>query len=159
MVQVGQHPAVYNNSNNPYNHTAIVLRPNNPSDFANHPLFASTNGASATLGAHGELGWNWTGNLLILTSAPNYSGDDPCNLNDLTTVGTPKGMSDTNFINALIKASQSYNNDSQYNLYPIQGGVGYNSNSYVSGVVIKAGGQPPQLAGVQPGYNVPLPLP
>jgi hypothetical protein len=42
-------------------------------------------------------------------------------------------------------------------------GEGYNSNSYVSGLIIAAGGKPPILrtggAWVAPGYDHPLPFP
>ena len=158
LVLVGQHPAFSNDPRNPYNHAAIALLPDNPADFANNRFFANTNGTVATLSAHAEVAWNWSGKVVFLSSTPNYQGDDPCNLHDLTIVATPQGMSDTDFINALINSTQSYNNDFPYNPWPVQGGVGYNSNSYVSGVITNAGGIPPKLPGKQPGYSVPLPL-
>jgi hypothetical protein len=68
-------------------------------------------------------------------------------------------MTDTQFIKALIDASNSYQNNQPYFPLPDPAGPGYNSNSYTSGVIKKAGGTPPILPGNQPGYNKPLPIP
>lgn len=157
-VMVGQHPAFINHPRNPFYHTVIVLIPDNPIDFIKHPNFTGTYGTIATLSAHAELGWNWSGHYgLFLTSTPNYPGDDPCFLQDLTPVSPPEGMNDTQFINALINADNSCNNDIMYSLLP-RVATGYNSNSYVSGVITNTGAITPRLPGSQPGYNRPLPL-
>jgi uncharacterized protein RhaS with RHS repeats len=47
-VFVGQHGAFF--SSDPLQHAAIVLVPDNPSDFANMQIFQTTNGELATLG-------------------------------------------------------------------------------------------------------------
>jgi RHS repeat-associated protein len=154
LVQVGQHPAFINHPSNPYSHTAIVLRPSNPADFKNHPFFQNTNGTMAILSGHAR----FEGTTLFLISTPNYPGDDPCNLTDLTTVASPQYMTDTDFINALIAADRSYNNNTPYNVWPYLGNYEYNSNSFVSGIIKAAGGVPPVLSGSQPGYSQPLPL-
>ncbi len=155
-VYVGQHAAFVNSQHNPFNHAAIVLRPDNPQDFINHPLFSSTNGREATLGgqAFGE-GFGLFGRL---TSALNYQGDAASNLNDLTQVCRPEGISDTEFINNLINAASSYNNRALYDPFPDPFGLTFNSNSYVSGVLRATGAVPPFLPGYRPGYNRPLPI-
>ncbi len=159
-VFVGEHPGVVNNSYNPLNHAAIVLRPNNPADFANNPLFAATGGREATLGGQ-AFGGPWSafiGNLYgNLRSAPNYSSDDPANLKNITPVSCPSGKSDSQFINDLIRAAGSYGNDQPYNPFGLNGA--YNSNSYVSGVITAAGAVPPAFGGTKPAYNTPLPIP
>lgn len=156
-VYVGEHGA--GRSYVPFQHTAIVLRPNNPADF-NFPNNTSTLGgqpfgASAT-------SWSIYGKL---HSSPNNPGDSPgtaCQpgpLKNLTLVPTPQGMTDTQFINALINAANSYQNNQTYDPFPDPFGIYYNSNSYTSGVIIKAGGKPPTLPGSQPGYGNPIPIP
>jgi uncharacterized protein RhaS with RHS repeats len=156
-VYVGEHGAFFDWV--PGNHTAIVLQPDNPADFANNQTF---NGASqATLGGQPGAGVQ-NGNAPNLISFPNYPGDNPgtdCHpgrLKNLTLVPTPAGMTDTQFIQSLINAAGSYQNNQAYALFPV--GDAYNSNSYVSGVIIAAGGAPPVLPGWQPGYSHPLPL-
>jgi RHS repeat-associated protein len=152
-VYVGEHPAFFNVGINPLNHAAIVLRPDNPEDFKNHPLFKDTGGKEATLGGQLKDG--------KLVSAPNYSGDNPNNLNDLTKVPCPEGQTDTEFIQNLINAANAYKNDKGYAALPVSGPLGgdvYNSNSYVSGVLKAAGATPPNFGGFKPGYNKPLPL-
>lgn len=139
------------------NHVAIVLRSDNPSDFANNPLFKGTGGKEATLG--GQAFGKGKGIFGNLRSAPNYEGDNPSKLNDLTEIKRPKGMTDTEFINKLIKASESYQDDKLYDPFPDAFGYYYNSNSYASGVIRKPGAVPPKLPGYQPGYGQPLPLP
>jgi RHS repeat-associated protein len=159
-VFVGEHPGVINNSHNPLNHAAIILRPNNPADFADNPLFAATGGKEATLGGQ-AFGGPWTafigspyGNL---RSAPNYPADAPATLSNITPVNCPSGKSDSEFINDLIRAATSYRNDQPYNPFGLNGT--YNSNSYVSGVLTAAGAVPPVFGGVKPAYGNPLPLP
>jgi len=155
-VLVGQHSAFVDSPNNPFNHAAVVLRPDNPSDFANHPLFQHSNGQWATLGgqAFGE-GWGLFGRL---SSKFNYHGDNPQSLNNLTTVCPLGGQSDTDFIRNLINIAHSYDNSALYDPFPDPWGFTFNSNSYVSGLLNKAGVSPPQLPGSRPGYDRPLPF-
>jgi hypothetical protein len=76
-------------------------------------------------------------------------------------VQTPDGMTDTQFIDSIIKASNSYGNNLNYDIRPDITG-NYNSNSYVSGVLIGAGAVPPMLdTGGKfqaPGFDKPIPL-
>jgi uncharacterized protein RhaS with RHS repeats len=156
-VYVGEHGAAF--PSDPLNHTAIVLQPNNPAAF-NFPNNTSTLGGQP--GGSWWTSWSPYGNL---QSSPNNPGDSPgtaCNpgpLKNLTPVPTPPGMTDTQFIQALINAANSYQNNQLYDPFPDPWGFTYNSNSYTAGVITKAGGQPPALPGRQPGYGRPLPLP
>ena len=136
-----------------------MLEPDNPADF-NFPNNVETLG-----GQPGGSIWSSASPYGNLQSAPNYPGDSPgtaCNpgpLHNLTRVATPRGMSDTQFINALITASQAYQNNLPYDPFPYPGSDRWNSNGYTSGVITAAGGTPPVLPGIQPGYNVPVPIP
>ncbi len=79
---------------------------------------------------------------------------------------TPPGQSDSDFIMNLNMAAARHGPGTGYtfpNLITGEIGRGYNSNSYVSGMLIAAGGKAPILrtAGtwVAPGYDNPLPFP
>lgn len=84
----------------------------------------------------------------------------------------PNGMSDCEFLQQLKKSSELYCNCLPYSTPDIsilpgrkdgtmtQGA--YNSNSYVSGIIIHAGGTPPNLntrgEWQAPGYENPMPI-
>jgi len=156
-VYVGEHGAFY--PGDPLQHTAIVLQPDNPGDF-DFPNNTSTLGGQP--GGSWWTSWSIYGNL---QSSPNNPGDSPgtaCHpgpLKNLTLVPTPPGMTDTQFINSLLNAADSYQNNQPYNPFPDPFGIYYNSNSYTSGVITAAGGTPPVLPGIQPGYSNPVPIP
>lgn len=158
-VYVGAHGAGV--PADPLLHSTIVLRPDIPSDFANNSLFSNTGGYGATLGAQpfgsggGILGLPFG----TLVSKPNYPGDSVCHLESLTKVTQPKGMTDTQFINALIAASNRYHNNLLYDPFPDTFGFTYNSNSFVSGILNAVGVTPPVLPGIAPGYDRPIPIP
>jgi RHS repeat-associated protein len=161
-VYVYYHP-VGQISGDPFYHTAIVLRPDNPSDFADNPLFADTGGQQATLGAQpGGFGTSLISPFGSLSGQNNFPGDNPsvgsCNSNNkLIPVQTPTGMTDAQFINALINSAGTYGDYEPYNPTPMVG-PGYNSNSYVSGVIDSTGAIAPNLPVWAPGYSEPLPL-
>jgi len=158
-VYVGQHGAIAPWV--PFQHAAIVLIPDNPSDFANFGIFQQTNGAEATLGGQpGGIGSGAIGPLGSLVSEANFPGDNPCNLHDLTMVPTPAGMTDTQFILALLSEFAAYRNNLPYDFFPDKSVFGqtYNSNSFVSGLLIGAGAVPPNLPGLRPGYGTPIPI-
>ncbi len=146
-------------------HLTIILVPDRPSDFVNKTGWAvlpASGRQFATLG--GQLGGKagiLAGPLGNLQSASNYPGDHPLKTTFLQRVETPAGKTDTGFINDLINASSSYKNDLNYDLFP-ESYSGYNSNSYVSGVLKTAGAEPPTLntggAFMTPGYSKPIPL-
>lgn len=140
-------------------HFAIVMRPDNPSDFAGLSGWQKDQyGTFATLGA--ELGL--TGNL---NSTPNKSGDRPSNGTFFVTVQPPPGMSDTEFIRRLINAANCYKNNLPYSRPDFPDGYmppgRYNSNSFVAGVIRAAGARPPTIDATwfqTPGYSNPIPI-
>ena len=143
----------------PAYHTAIVLIPNNPEDFSSQPGWTDLGGSSilSTLSAQPSTGFTagtlfGQGNLI---STPNWPNDQFQNLSQYVPIQTPNGMTDTQFINALINAAGSYNNSAQYFPSTVEQG-GYNSNSFTSGVIKKAGGTPPAINYKAPGYSKPL---
>jgi RHS repeat-associated protein len=154
---LGQHSAIF--PGDPFYHGVIVLRPDNPSDFADNPLFGVTQGREATLGAQAFGGSISLGRPLgNLHSTPNYPSDAPANLPNLTRIEKPPGMTDTQFIQSLISAANSYQNNAPYNMFPSASGGDYNSNSFVAGVIGATGAIAPALSGAMPGYDKPLPL-
>ncbi len=160
-VFIGTHPALV--PGDPANHAALVLRPDNPSEFVGNPLFRSTGGREATLGGQAfGIGPNYS--LLPtpygrLRGAPNYPGDNPRNLSHLTPVSCPTGMTDTQFIGALTNAASRYGDTAPYSPLPSRFGPYFNSNSYAAGVIRAAGGTPPPLPVSVPGYSKPLSIP
>ena len=116
---------------------------------------------------YGTLGGQPTkGGLGDLVSASNYPGDAPEHAQHMQRVPTPPGQSDADFIMNLNMAAKRHGPGTNYtfpNLISGDIGDGYNSNSYVSGLIIAAGGKPPILrtggAWVAPGYDHPLPFP
>lgn len=169
-VYVFYHPAFF--AQDPANHSAIVLNPDNPSDFSNNPLFGKSGGQLATLGGQpsgfGSSFFNPLSNTFMdpfgnLVSKPNYPGDQPnlkscSSLNNLVPVQPPPGMSDSQFINSLINAANSYDNSLPYSPLPSSSPPGYfNSNGYTSGVISKTGAMPPALPAWVPGYERPIP--
>lgn len=138
-----------------------MLLPDNPAEFANYDLFQATNGAEATLGAQ-AFGSGVIGLFGALVSSPNNPADAPSNLNNLTVVPTPAGMTDTQFIEQLLGEAGDYANNLRYDPFPTTTnpwlGPTYNSNSFVSGLLKGAGAVPPTLPGIQPGYGQPIPL-
>jgi RHS repeat-associated protein len=158
-VLIGRHSAFF--PGDPENHAAIVLRPDDPSQFSGQPWFTRTGGQEATLGGQAwGTGSNhtwWPTPFGRLHGVANFPGDNPRNLSNLTPVSCPTGMNDTQFITSLINAASRYDNNAPYDPLPSRLGPYYNSNSYAAGVIRAAGGIPPPLANV-PGYNKPLPI-
>jgi hypothetical protein len=143
------------------------LIPDNPEDFKGNPLFKSLpgHGLAATLGAQPNVGY-FPPSLGNLTFRPNYPGDLPGgkveNLPFRRTIETPEGLTDTQFINNLIKAATSYKNNLSYDPLPVPGVEGFNSNSFFAGVLMGATGHFPSLdigpVYQAPGYYEPIPL-
>ena len=149
-VYVGQRGVYRNWGINPFNHTTIVIVPDNPILFATTPLFSGTSGTLATLSAFPKGGF--------LTKTPNAPSDAPEQLRRLTEVCPPPGMDDTAFIQAIMGAASRYGDDEVYSPVPDPFGATFNSNSFSSGVLLAAGAAPPQLPQSQPGYNQPVPI-
>jgi hypothetical protein len=132
-------------------HSALYLQPDDPCHCSGTwPV---------TLGAQ-KIGGN-------LVGAPNYPGDALSNAEFRQAARPPAGMSDCDFIRALISAAASYQNNLPYSFPSIPSGTmspgQYNSNSFVSGVLRAVGATPPSIStGGQfqlPGYQNPVPLP
>ncbi len=132
-------------------HSALYLKPDDPCHCSGTwPV---------TLGAQ-KIGGD-------LVGAPNYPGDALSNAQFRQVVRPPAGMSDCDFIRALISAAASYQSNLPYSFPSIPSGAmssgQYNSNSFVSGVLQAVGATPPSInAGGQfqlPGYQNPIPLP
>jgi hypothetical protein len=102
-----------------------------------------------------------------LVGTPNNPSDALGKANVKRVVTAPAGMSDCDFIRALISAAASYQNNVPYSLPSIPSGAmspgQYNSNSFVAGVLNAVGALPPSLNNGGrfqfPGYQNPLPLP
>ena len=133
--------------------------PDSPADFANFGIFQATNGQLATLGGQPS-GFNGHGIDLFgtLLGEANYPGDSPCNLHDITRVTAPNGMSDTQFIQQLLREYAAYGSNWAYDPFPVSFNQTYNSNGFVSGLLIGAGATPPNLPGIRPGYGNPIPV-
>jgi RHS repeat-associated protein len=132
-------------------HSALYLKPDDPCHCSgNWPV---------TLGAQ-DIGGT-------LVGTPNYSGDVISKARFKQVVRPPAGMSDCDFIRALISAAASYQSNLPYSFPSIPSGAmspgQYNSNSFVSGVLQSVGATPPSInTGGQfqlPGYQNPIPLP
>ncbi|GKS84590.1 RHS repeat-associated core domain-containing protein [Acidovorax sp. SUPP1855] len=139
-------------------HLAIELKP----DDANCDL-----AGVKTLG--GQPSGNFANGYLV--SRSNYPGDSK-GIDVRQAIQKPEGMTDCEFLKKLKKASEEYCNCLPYskpNVSLIPGAQDgqmdpgtYNSNSYVSGVIQRAGAVPPTLNTggnwQAPGYGNPLPI-
>jgi hypothetical protein len=132
-------------------HSALYLKPDDPCHCSGSwPV---------TLGAQ-DIGG-------MLVGTPNNPGDALSNAQFRKVVPAPAGMSDCEFIRALISAAAGYNNSLPYSFPSIPSGAmnpgQFNSNSFVSGVLQAVGAAVPSInAGGQfqmPGYLNPIPIP
>ena len=134
-------------------HLALLLEPDDPCHCNNVP-------AEETIGAQPVSG--------KLVKKYNYPSDSPYKADFTQLVDPPPGMSDCQFINALINAAARYDSSLPYSLpHNPSGYMGqgeYNSNSFVSGTLQSVGAVPPAIntGGLPfqfPGYQNPIPLP
>ena len=129
-----------------------------------------TDGVVDTLGGQPDPS---TGNLV---SVPNYLDDQKAAA--IVRLPVPADQTPQQFAENLRAAAAAYGNDQPYSalpgwehlfngvIFPVPGspkipflGIpGYNSNSYVAGVIRAAGGIPPTLPVDVPGYGKPLPF-
>jgi hypothetical protein len=132
-------------------HAALYLKPDDP---------CSCSGTwPVTLGAQ-KIGDR-------LVGVVNYPGDAYQNSAFRQPVQPPAGMSDCEFIRALIEAAARYTALVPYSFPSLPGGAmgpnEFNSNSYVSGLLKAVGARPPALRTLGlfqlPGYQNPLPVP
>lgn len=132
-------------------HSALYLQPDEPCNCGgNWPV---------TLGAQ-KIGSNLVGTM-------NYPGDVLEKAEFKVIVNAPRGMSDCDFIRALISAAARYDNKLPYRIPSLPFGIlssgKYNSNSFVSGLLWAVGATPPDIDTrgrfQLPGYQNPIPLP
>lgn len=93
-----------------------------------------------------------------LTSNPNRPTDIPAKNITLGTVTPPAGVSPGEYFSALRAADSQYCDCFDYDVFPgALPGTGYNSNSYVSGLIRATGGVPSVNLGNYYGGGNPLP--
>jgi hypothetical protein len=142
-------------------HSSIILTPEYQANYQNNPLFTNVNSDGklyATLGA-GSQGIPSINAELV--SAPNRPTDlDLSTKVESATLALPPGYSEAMMINKLLSMDRRYCDNLFYELFPEPKSVmnGYNSNSYISGLVGAAGMIAPLLSHKVPGYNNPLPF-
>jgi hypothetical protein len=147
------------------NHAWLDLDPDNPADFANNPLFNTPgNPNRSTISGEPSPAYNplseFPKQISTLNSTPNSDLSSCPSAKVL--IPTPKGMTDTQFIQALLAAAQSFNNGTiPYAALPQNGGPAHNSNSFAAGVLSQVGLNGSQLVsglpGWQPGAQYPVP--
>jgi RHS repeat-associated protein len=141
-----------------FNHSKIVIIPANQAKYANNKYFSKIlpNGKRfATIGAgevNGKLvaGLNRDTDVEKMQSAMNIQEQVLRNLN---------GMSEDEAIDALLNASQEYDNQADYMLFPGTPGRtgGYNSNSFIAGLLNRLGISGYGRPFIAPGFMTPLP--
>ena len=140
-VYLDTHPVAFGE-----NHSFILLEVNCKSLWYNFALFrrALPNGNHyATLGAGpGFLFWGYLINGVDRRKDANLS-----TVNYSRRIADPAGMSDDYFIEKLVNTHEHYNEQAWYEWFPEMDDDGYNSNSYVSGLL-------DIVLGISDGYTV-----
>ena len=133
-------------------HAKLILIPDSPERWMEHPDFRCTEDGllCLTIGAGNEHGQ--------LVSRPTRERDvDRGHNTSSTRIDPPEGMSDDQFIGALLNNDANYSDRLPYNSqWPLPSTAGYNSNGYISGLLNSVGlqpQQPPRTPGW--GYRVP----
>lgn len=129
----------------PYRHASIYIRPENAAYWAGHPAFKS---GSATIGASRVDG--------LLVSNLNRGTDvNQGKLQDvLLDLG---GRNEDLVILMLLLRDASYGDNLQYASYVFGDTDGYNSNDFVAGLLEAVGIALPELEGIVPGLDEPVP--
>jgi len=134
-------------------HGSLRIYPDNPADFSGRSDVALRTDANGnqyfTLSAGPE-----NGLLVARQSRPSDLDNRPNMLRG--TIQPPSGVGDTAFINRLVSAQNNYGNNLDYDALP-ELADGYNSNSYIAGLLNAAGGTPPRLNAAFPGFGEPVP--
>jgi len=136
-----------------YSHASILIVPDNQDRYANDGRFRRhSNGTMfMTLGAASQ----YPGGFGPLISGHNRPSDVANDNIIQDVVGLPCGVNEDDYIDSLISADNNYGDDLDYQLNPV---TGYNSNSYVSGIIEATGGVvPPRLRGYFQGIDRPVP--
>jgi hypothetical protein len=80
-------------------------------------------------------------------------------IREVTTDSQPKESRYGNQSNRqLLREFAAYGNNLTYDPFPVSFNQTYNSNGFVSGLLIGAGATPPNLPGIWPGYGNPIPV-
>lgn len=131
-------------------HASVEITPNNQARWSSDPRFSARDAsghAFLTLGAGPSASGRLVSNL-------NRQADSASAQAATVTVPTPGGEDAA--IERLLRADGNYRDDAPYTFFPaLQGG--YNSNSYVSGILSAAGLHRPAFSLPMPGYTSPLP--
>ena len=138
-------------------HVFLSITPDNPGDFSGMP-------SNWTVGAYAD---SQTGSTLIkgidAQSDRNvvdyeYSVSPEVGyMKQRAEVQTPDGTTDTQFVNSIMGQYNAYGEDAQYDPFARKG---YNSNNFVSGLIVNSGAQLPwngNAKGIDPGYGQPIP--
>lgn len=136
-----------------YRHVSLRLEPTDPAAWADHAAFRTdpqTGRLFATLGAQSR---KIKGKLV---AKPNRRTDRRNHKTEVMPVDLD-GRREEEVIAELLAAESSYRDDARYRAFPKPDGRGYNSNSFVSGLLGAVGLGPPPLESKVRGYEVPVP--
>jgi len=146
-------------------HTLLRLTPDDQAAWATDKRFARLKDPQGrnylTLGA-GPEGYTQE-SLVSRINRPNDAA--PHSANDYIAIQPSGGGADENaFMRKLLELDSHFPDNLDYDFYPVKGntrfwerGDGYNSNSYVSGLLTAAGVGPPTLPVDTPGFDKPVP--
>lgn len=120
----------------PWYHSKLILIPDNQAAYVNDIRFTRTNAQKlhfATLGAGPENG--------LLTSGVNRPRDVSAPAMNIRNLPIPsRYANEDEAIAELLKLNEEYNNNKvSYTLFPVRWTPQYNSNSYISGLLMAAG--------------------
>jgi RHS repeat-associated protein len=142
-------------------HLALRFTPDDQGRARQHPQFNNIDqdgNRYAVISAGPELG--------LLVSRPNRETDLGRQEGRIEIEIPAYYRSEFHFFNAIARADSGYGDWLDYDLYPEQpqnrsifwADDGYNSNSYIAGLLKAVGVDPPEIEGINlPGYDVPVP--
>ncbi len=135
-----------------FNHSKITVIPVNQSHWINDPRLTNKTKDGrvyATIGAGPEGGL--VGNI-------NRARDvDRSHNNYSASICSPEGMAEDDLINLLFNTDAKYKDSLVYDMFPSSWQEGYNSNSYVSGLIQATTGTLPSQPPSTPGFKKPVP--
>jgi RHS repeat-associated protein len=142
-------------------HASIRFTPDNQEAYADNPSFQNTdeNGNRYSVLSAGPEGGNLVSNVNRESDLGPQAGG--------AEIALPDGVSEDAAFATLSNLDRNYDDNLDYDLFPANDGErsifvaddGYNSNSYVSGVLGAADIEAPNLSGANtPGYDKPVPV-